>query len=220
MDVSRPWGAVPGRKTPFYPDALHVSDTIFRLLLIQSPSNSSTLRSNDCARVHTGCFQALGSRTWRKTPFYPDALHLSDTVFRLLLIQSPSNSSTSRSNDCARVDTGYASPNIRPTTDYPRLPTWPHPTMLHTLPCIWSTFLCCHCCLKAFLVDQPLPMCNLHSIKLKKQGCVKMFLPKIRANVGMVQCASEGHGKPTGGKTVGTRRRAGPCKEGGQPVQT
>ena len=53
-----------------------------------------------------------------------------------------------------------------------------------------------------------------------------MFPPKTRANVGMVQCASEGHGKPTGGKTVGTRRRAGPCKEGGggggggQPVHT
>ena len=46
-------------------------------------------------------------------------------------------------------------------------------------------------------------------------GCVKMFPPKTRADVGMVQCASEGHGKPTGEKTVGTRRRAGPCKEGG-----
>ena len=50
--------------------------------------------------------------------------------------------------------------------------------------------------------------------------CVKMFPPKTRANVGMVQCASEGHGKPTGRKTVRTRRRAGPCKEGGQPVHT
>ena len=121
LNVSRPWGAVPGRKTPFYPDALHVSDTVFRLLLIQSPSNSSTLRSNDCARVHTG----------------------------------------------------YASPNIQPTTDYPRLPTQPHPTMLHTLPCIWSTFLCCHCCLKAFLVDQPLPMCSLHSIKTQETRVCK-----------------------------------------------
>ena len=34
LDVSRPWGAVPGRKTPFYPDALHVSDTVFCLFLI------------------------------------------------------------------------------------------------------------------------------------------------------------------------------------------
>ena len=42
-----------------------------------------------------------------------------------------------------------------------------------------------------------------------------MFPPKTRADVGMVQCVSEGHGKPPGGKTVGTRRRAGPCKEGG-----
>ena len=47
-----------------------------------------------------------------------------------------------------------------------------------------------------------------------------MFPPKTRADVGMVQCASEGHGKPAGGKTIGTRRRAGPCKEGGQPVHT
>ena len=45
-----------------------------------------------------------------------------------------------------------------------------------------------------------------------------MFPPKTRADEGMVQCVSEGHGKPPGGKTVGTRRRAGPCKEGGQPV--
>ena len=45
-----------------------------------------------------------------------------------------------------------------------------------------------------------------------------MFLPKPRAEVGMVQCVSEGHGKPPGRKTVGTRRRAGPCKEGDQPV--
>ena len=45
-----------------------------------------------------------------------------------------------------------------------------------------------------------------------------MIPPKTRVDVGMVQCASEGHGKATGGKTVGTRRRVGPCKEGGQPV--
>ena len=47
--------------------------------------------------------------------------------------------------------------------------------------------------------------------------CVKMFPSKTRADVGMVQCVSEGHGKPPGGKTIGTRR-AGPCKEGDQPV--
>ena len=40
-----------------------------------------------------------------------------------------------------------------------------------------------------------------------------MFPLKTRADVGMVQCVSEGHGKPSGRKTVGTRR-AGPCKEG------
>ena len=45
-----------------------------------------------------------------------------------------------------------------------------------------------------------------------------MFPSKTRADVGMVQCVSEGRGKPPGGKTVGTRRRAGPCKEGDQPV--
>ena len=44
-----------------------------------------------------------------------------------------------------------------------------------------------------------------------------MFPPKTRADVGMVQCVSEGHGKPPGRKTVGTRR-GGPCKEEGQPV--
>ena len=37
------------------------------------------------------------------------------------------------------------------------------------LPCIWGTFLCCYCCLKAHQVDQPLPMCNLHSIKIGKR---------------------------------------------------
>ena len=40
------------------------------------------------------------------------------------------------------------------------------------------------------------------------KGCVKMFPPKTRADVGMVQCVSEGHGKPPGRKNVGTRRRA------------
>ena len=45
-----------------------------------------------------------------------------------------------------------------------------------------------------------------------------MFPSKTRPDVGMVQCVSEGHGKPPGGKTVETRRRAGPCKEGDQPV--
>ena len=45
-----------------------------------------------------------------------------------------------------------------------------------------------------------------------------MFPSKTRTDVGMVQCVSEGHGKPPGRKTVGTRRRAGPCKEGDQPV--
>ena len=45
-----------------------------------------------------------------------------------------------------------------------------------------------------------------------------MFPPKTRTDVGMVQCVAEGHGKPPGRKTVGTRRRAGPCKEEGQPV--
>ena len=45
-----------------------------------------------------------------------------------------------------------------------------------------------------------------------------MFPSKTRADVGMVQRVSEGHGKPPGGKTIGTRRRVSPCKEGDQPV--
>ena len=45
-----------------------------------------------------------------------------------------------------------------------------------------------------------------------------MFPPKTKADVGMVQCVSEEHGKPPGGKTVGTRWRASPCKEEGQAV--
>ena len=45
-----------------------------------------------------------------------------------------------------------------------------------------------------------------------------MFPSKTRADVGMVQCVAKEHGKPPGRKTVGTRRRAGPCKEEGQPV--
>ena len=44
-----------------------------------------------------------------------------------------------------------------------------------------------------------------------------MSPPKTRANVRIVQCVSEEHGKPPGEKNVETRR-AGPCKEGGQPV--
>ena len=45
-----------------------------------------------------------------------------------------------------------------------------------------------------------------------------MFPPKTRADVGMVQCVPASMAKPPGGKTVGTRRRVGPCKEGGQLV--
>ena len=40
-------------------------------------------------------------------------------------------------------------------------------------------------------------------------GCVKIFPSRTRADVGMVQCVSEGHGKPPGGKTV---------EQGGGPV--
>ena len=42
-----------------------------------------------------------------------------------------------------------------------------------------------------------------------------MFPPKARADVGMVQCVSGAHDKSPGGKNVGTRRRASPCKRGG-----
>ena len=49
------------------------------------------------------------------------------------------------------------------------------------------------------------------------KGCVKLFPPKTRADVGMVQCVAEGHGKPPGRKNIDTRR-ASPCKEEGQPV--
>ena len=45
-----------------------------------------------------------------------------------------------------------------------------------------------------------------------------MFSPKSRADVGMAQRVFEGHGKLPGGKPLGTRRRAGPRKEGNQPV--
>ena len=78
MDVSRPWGAVPGRKTPFYPDTLHVFDTVFRLFLIQLPSNSSTSQSNDCARVHTGWFQAFGE------PYLGERCHFTLTRYTFL----------------------------------------------------------------------------------------------------------------------------------------
>ena len=60
-----------------------------------------------------------------------------------------------------------------------------------------------------------LPFVCLHYLIIR---CVKMFPPKTRTDVGMVQCVAEGHGKPPGRKTVGTRRRAGSCKEEGQPV--
>ena len=170
----------PGLGEPYQGERRHFTLTRYMFL---TPSSAYSSYNHHPIAPHRGQMTVPGyildvSGPWgavpgRKTPFYPDVLHVSDTVFRLLLIQSPSNSSTSRSNDCARIHTGYASPNIRPTTDYPRLPTQPHPTMLHTLPCIWSTFLCCHCCLKAFLVDQPLPVCNLHSIKTQETRVCK-----------------------------------------------
>ena len=39
-------------------------------------------------------------------------------------------------------------------------------------------------------------------------GCVKMFPPITRADVGVAQCVSEVHGKSPGGNIVATRRRA------------
>ena len=35
------------------------------------------------------------------------------------------------------------------------------------------------------------------------KGCVKIFPPRTRADVGMVQCVSEGHGKPPDSKNIG-----------------
>ena len=44
-----------------------------------------------------------------------------------------------------------------------------------------------------------------------------MFPPKTRADVGMgAVCTCKI--KAPGEKNIGTKRRAGPCKEGGQPV--
>ena len=54
--------------------------------------------------------------------------------------------------------------------------------------------------------------------KLRNKGVQKKFPPKSRADVGMVQCVSKGHGKQPGRKTVGTRRIADPCKDRDQPV--
>ena len=55
--------------------------------------------------------------------------------------------------------------------------------------------------------------------KSQETRVCKNVSPKTRADVGMVQCVAEGHGKPPGRKKrIGTRRRAGPCKEDGQPI--
>ena len=50
-------------------------------------------------------------------------------------------------------------------------------------------------------------------VTLIVKGCVKMFPPKTRANVGTVQCVPARYSKTTGGKTFGTRRRASPCNK-------
>ena len=57
--------------------------------------------------------------------------------------------------------------------------------------------------------------CDLTPSLLSITRVCKMFPPKTRADVGMVQCVADGHGKPPGRKTVETRRRAGPCKKEG-----
>ena len=59
-------------------------------------------------------------------------------------------------------------------------------------------------------------MCNLHSIKSQETRVCKNVSSKNkgRCRDGAV-CLK---GIAPGAKTVGTRRRAGPCKEGGQPV--
>ena len=77
-------------------------------------------------------------------------------------------------------------------------------------------------CLKINVKDCvcALPLIASKKINVQYKGCVKMFPPKTRADVGMVQCASEGHGKPPDGKTVGTRRRAGLCKKKGASLST
>ena len=86
---------------------------------------------------------------------------------------------------------------------------------------------CCHCFLEALKDDWPL--CNLHSIKSGETRVCKMFPPKTRADVGMVQCVPARYGKTTwrknrrnkeerwsmqrgGGQSVHATRRAGPCK--------
>ena len=70
--------------------------------------------------------------------------------------------------------------------------------------------------------NKPIPVGRKFSVKVLEESLAlyavsfkyyKMFPPKARADVEMMQCVSVGHGKPTGGKTVETRKRAGPCKE-------
>ena len=48
----------------------------------------------------------------------------------------------------------------------------------------------------------------LYCPSLLIKECVKMFPPKTKADVGMVQCVFEGYDKPPG------RKQGGPCKEG------
>ena len=54
MEVTRPWGGVPGRKMPFYADVTTRSDSLDRLILFQLRFNCSTTRRDDCSRAHTG----------------------------------------------------------------------------------------------------------------------------------------------------------------------
>ena len=54
MEVTRPRGDVPGRKTSFYADVTTRSDTLDRLILFQLRFNRSTTRRDDCSRAHTG----------------------------------------------------------------------------------------------------------------------------------------------------------------------
>ena len=74
----------------------------------------------------------------------------------------------------------------------------------------------CHCCLEALQVDQPLPMCYVHSIKSRETRVCKDVTSKNedRCRDGTV-CSR--HGQTPDRKMVGTRR-ASPCKEGCQPV--
>ena len=105
MEVTRPRGDVPGRKTPFYADVTTRSDTLDRLILFQLRFNRSTMWRDDCSRAHTGDASTdIRLRTVSKVihgrAIFPYCTVASGRTFRVRLAMRAVTSGSSPQSSC------------------------------------------------------------------------------------------------------------------------